>query len=461
MTTTAEGSLYELVSRGNKDVYFFQDLPDSKYLFDNKYKPFTPSLADLRVLQPISTVDFGRQITFDLQVIGDILTQPTFLITLPTWLPPTYAALNRKSITSSSGVRYGYTNGIAYFLFEQIQVFQDNILLQEFSGDYLWASTKIKGKYSDMGITNELTGTHDESSLGISRNATPPTLRLELPLIGCQNSEDPGFPQRAVTKHSFRIKCRLRKLQDLIEASDNHPTNVKPSPFNIPFTQETSTGISTFTSLTKDQMSPLLIQLETRQVYIEKEDQNRFCSDQQRILFRRVYENVFNQTSSDYIAVKGGGVSAVNRRLDGRHPSDRILWFFRTNQDIFMNRLWKLYQGYSDLSLTIAGQTRELPRNSLVWRDITNFAKEELDTGSELNTMNWGLGSIAEKRFSDLKLQAQGSVNMTTADRPTFYISLADVPSSQPAETELRVFTEGYSIFQTDGNGRAELFSMN
>ncbi len=112
------------------------------------------------------------------------------------------------------------------------------------------------------------------------------------------------------------------------------------------------------------------------------------------------------------------------------------------------------------MSLQIAGQTRELPRTTRVWRDVVNHAKEELDSGTDLSTMNFTIGDIAPQRFPDVNKQANGSINMTTADRPTFYIELAD-PEVRPPITQLYVITEGWALFQTDGKGRAELFSAN
>jgi len=35
MSFNIEGSLYELVARGNKDVYFIEDTKEAKNLFDN------------------------------------------------------------------------------------------------------------------------------------------------------------------------------------------------------------------------------------------------------------------------------------------------------------------------------------------------------------------------------------------------------------------------------------------
>lgn len=151
----------------------------------------------------------------------------------------------------------------------------------------------------------------------------------------------------------------------------------------------------------------------------------------------------------------------VNRRLDARHPSGRVTWFFRSMADVNANRLYKINTNektpyYNSLTFLIAGQAREAPRASLVWRDITNFAKEECDSGIELGTMNWSFGAIAPQRFTEHP--GQGSVNFTTADKPTLYIDLAR-PGLTPS-TELFVIVEGLCEFRTD-KGRAELLSIN
>jgi hypothetical protein len=220
VTASAEGSLFELVCRGNKDKFFFSDSTDSKCIFDNSYVSQAATTTELRRVPPRSTVDFGRTVEFDVDLVGDVMTNPSILILLPTWLPPQIAAVAGSSIISdASGVTYGYTNGIAYFLFDTIQLFQDNILLQEFSGDSLWAMSQNQGTYANKFIESDLTGQHDGSSLSIARNAAPGRLRLELPLIGCQDG-DSGFPQRALQSHTYRVRCKLRKLEDLIESSD-------------------------------------------------------------------------------------------------------------------------------------------------------------------------------------------------------------------------------------------------
>lgn len=470
---TAEGSLYELVSRGNKDVFFHQDLFDSQYAFDNQYNPQAPSSFEIRRVPPSTACEFGRTVQFDFDLVGDIMQNPTLVINLPTWLPPIYAASNTRSvITDPSGVSYGYTNGIAYFLFELIQFYQDNILLQEFSGDALWATNKPTGTYGHSFVMNELTGQDNGSPLSIGRRATPGQLRLSLPLIGNQYVADPGFPQRSVQQHSYRLRCKLRRLEDLVEAS-GLPVGVKPQPWGRTFQQVTAPygqPIS-FNTLTRESIQPPDIRLETTQIYLPREYQEELQSKPQKLVFSRIWENKFTQNQLDYAGVVAGGTSIVTRRLDGRHPSGKVVWFFRSIADVNANRLWKINTGlaaqqayFNSISFQIAGQARELPRAPFIWRDLTNFSKEEIDTGEELNTMNWTLGWIAPQRFPGTNAQPTGAVNFTTADRPTFYIDLSKPPADPltgAPNTELRVIVEGWARFDTDGKGRAELFSGN
>ena len=458
--TTAEGALYELVARGKKDAFFYQDSPSSLFPFDNSYESQAPASSEIRRVPPSTACEFGRTVSFDFDLIGDILRNPTFVINLPSWLPPSIIPSNTKTIvTDMSGISYGYTQNIAYFLFDSIQFYQDNILIQEFSGDALWATQMSQGNYGHSFLTAALTGHHDGTPLSIGRNATPLQLRLSLPIVGCQSTEDSGFPQRAAQSHKYKLRCKLRRLEDLIESSDGR---MKPFPWNRKFKQVfQDDSVSTFNTIKKEEMPPLDIRLETEQVYLPSEYQEELKNKKQKVVFYRHWENTFTQTNVDYIGVLSGGTSAVKRLLDGCHPSGRLLWFFRSRKAINANQLWKINTGlpydsyYNRVGLQIAGKDRELLRSPLVWRDITNFAKEEIDTSSEMNTMNWGLGSIAPLRFSS---QPTGSINFTTADRPTLYIELA-VPDDE--NTELKVIVEGWARFDTDGTGRAELFSAN
>ena len=466
---SAEGSLYELVARGKKDLYFYQDEIDSLNIFNSDYKPQTPWLSEIRRIPSRTAADFGRTVDFDIDVVGDLMTAPTFLITLPTWLPPTIAAKAGSSIIQgANNTTYGYTNGIAYFLFEQIQIYQDTLLLQEFSGDALWALGKLQGTYAQGYIVNAVTGTHNGTPLAIGRNAAPPMLRLSIPFIGCQQPSDPGFPLRALTAHSFRIRAKLRRLEDLVESSD--PLQVqKPVPWGIPMTQQTSTNGQpiSFTSLARSAMAPLQLQLETTQVYTTQGIQEALKASPQSIPFVRLYESNFTQSRQDYLGAIVGATSSVSRRIDACHPAGRVIFFFRSKADVDANRLWKVKNTestpsyYTSVSLLIAGQTREAPQTPQIWRDINCLAKEDCDTGTEISSMNWTLGDSVSHHAGQDK-QPEGSVNFSTADRPTFYIGLS-VPATTP--TELHVIVEGWALYQTQKvkgqQGRGDLFQLN
>ena len=463
MSATAEGSLYELVARGNKDLFFFEDSPASTFLFDSSYEPQTPSISELRRVPPIATAEFGRTTEFTFDLVGDLMRNPSILINLPTWLPPQQAAQNAKStIRDANGISYGYTQAIAYFLFENIQFYQDNILLQEFSGDTLWAMSSMDGTYANSFIDMDETGDHDGSVLSIQRNATPPQLRLELPLIGCQ--ADDGFPQRAALKHTYRLRCKLRRLEDLVEASDK---SQKPTPWKTAMTIKTSSTATPtpFNTLPREKIAPLELQLETVQVYVDNETQKAIQLTPLKVRFTRLFENTFTQSSLDYTSVVAGGTSVVNRRLDGRHPTSRLIWYFRSTADILANRLYSVATPtnrpyFNTVTLNIASKPREAPLQPFVWRDIVNYSKEDTDSGLEIYTMNWTLGCMPPLRF-DIK-DATGAVNFTTADKPTFYIDLSN-PGTNPTihTTQLNVIQEGWSEYDTDGKGRAELFSFN
>ena len=442
---SSEGSLYELLCRGKKDTYFYEDSPKSVNLFDTSYNQEEQIMRDVRRIPPTTGIDFGKMIEFPIDIIGDVLESVSIVITLPTWFPASVArSAHTMQISDPSGNTFGYVNGIAYFLFESIQVYQDTTILQQFSGDYLWAASKIKGTYSDRFTTAEETGSHDGSVLSIGRNALPGTLRLRLPMIGtCAG--DKGFPLVSTTAHIYKIKCRLRKLEDLVECSA--PSGQKPSPWQTLLQSTTLSGVSTFTSLAKDAMAPLRVELETQHLFLTNTSKDALRTTSTETPFISVYENKYTQTSTEAASV------GINRRIDACHPSERMIWFFRTMADIEANRLWKVSQSYANLGLTIAGRSREANWPPSIWRDVTNFAKEEIDSGTEINTMNWGIGCVAPKKY-EFK-QADGTLNFTTADRPTIYAALQGGIS-----TELRVFVEGWGSFITD-EGRAEVLSFN
>lgn len=466
---SSEGPLYELVSRGKKDAYFISDDQSALFPYDNRYKPVPPIIHERRELPPIQGSEFGRPIEFEFEIAGDVVVEPTLLIQLPTWLPETQAVLNNSSlITDTQGVSYGYTNGIAYFLFERIQFYQDRLLIQEWSGDGLFAITRSRGSMNSAFLENALTGHHNGSPLGIQRNATLPLLRLSLPLVGCQDLNDGGFPRVAAVHQNFRIRCIMRKLEDLVEASDGRAKpqpwgrkdfQIKTSP-NAPYQQ--------FSTIDRLLIPAPTIQLETRHIYTDRTHQDALRGATMIVPFERVYDNNFTQGPLDYAAIRrgAGGTSQITRRLDADHPVARMTIAFRKTQALDANQRYNYNadvsggQFYNELSLIIAGRDRESMWDSLVWSLLEQHAKEERDSGYNLSFINWTLGDIVG-RLPPFPRQVEGSVNFTTADRPTLLIDLKNIPDDpilrQPY-TVLDVYVESWAALEFERGRSALLF---
>ena len=455
MNLNLDGSLYELVSRGNKDVYFQEDSLDAQSLFDNRYGPTAPVIHELRRLPPLNSIDFGRSSEFQLEVAGDFIVSPTLVVDLPSWLPPNYAAANGKGvIQDSAGISYGYTSGIGYFLFEKIQILQDNILLQEFSGDSLWIQSRSRGSLNSAFLENTLTGIHDGSALSIGRNATPGRLRLLLPLIGCQGLEEGGFPSLCLPNQSYKVRVYLRKLEDLVEASDGRE---KPAPWgsSLRLQSQREGAFSEFTTLDRLKIDTPTIYLETRHIYTNEDTRLGLRSSSLDIPFERIYENIFAQGPLDYAAA----TPFLTRVLDATHPCSRIILAFRSFADLRANRLWKLQSDsatgdyYSGLKLLIAGRDRTQFWDSLIWNNLDNHAKEERDSGMRLATINFGYGEKKGVRAPSYNRQPDGTINFSTADKPTLFMQLTDIVNGTK-RSELRVIVETWAVFSvSDGRG--------
>jgi hypothetical protein len=432
---TAEGALYEAVARGNKDTFFFGDNPDNTLNpFENRYDPTPAMIHELRRIPPLNGAEFGRSCEFDFEIAGDVFVQPTVLIDLPSWLPPTETGLNpTTTITDLSGATYGYTNGIGYFMFNKIQIFQDKLLLMEFSGDALFASRAARGTLASAYMENKLAGWHDGSAQSIGAAATPPRIRLELPFVGGHR----GFPSIAMRHQPFKLRLELRTLESIVESS----TGLAAAPWLLPALKTPS---YIFKPLVKNAMASPTLQLETRHMYVDGDTALSLRKEPLEIPFSRIYENTNTFGATDYAPLQRGVPAVVTRRVDGQHPASRILWFLRAQADIQAGRRWRFAQNggeyYTAQSFVIAGRDRETLFTPFVWNTLTHHAKEERDPGTGIGEMSWDLGDV----YGRAERQPEGSVNFTTADRPTLYTSLAATPTPS---TEMTAIVDTWAFY--------------
>lgn len=489
--SSGQGALFELVARGMKDHYFVKDDPSSDFPYHSGYHSATHHLAERRTIVPLNQTAFGSTFEVELDTYGDILTECAFEIDLPTWYPRLFyqqqsvdpRMINQLySIRSVAGNRsYGYVNHIGYLLFERIQFYQDQILIQEWSGDGLLARDLTEGTWCSSYLSQQIAGNTEtvEDTTGeraIQLRATPGHLKVRLPLPGMQEPQDQGLPLCAMSWQRFRIRATLRKVEDIVVCSDS--SVIKPAPWNESqgfWYEDEEGGIHTFQSKGLMELGSPVIHLSTRQHYVPEEVRIQLREKPIRIPFRKQFEHVFSIAESDYAPLDKGSSAIVTRRLDGRHPTERIFWFFRNSTRMNTNRLDDFRNEYFDgrastitqpypaangsyyyrMKFLVAGKEREDLYGPDVWQDITAWAKDERPNGKGVDSMRWS----ASHSFRDAARQPEGTVNFSTADRPTLYVELTNIEGnplkSGQRFAEWRVFSEGWCGYEIEeGRGR-------
>ena len=504
--SSGQGALFELVARGVKDNYFVKDSKDSIYPYDARYGSSMPHLAERRTVVPIARTNFGGSFEVEIDTFGDIMTECALEIDLPTWLPPLGVGLQALqpvdpsianglypiTATDASHTSYGYVNGIGYFLFESIQFYQDQMLIQEWSGDGLYVKQLTEGSLNSSGLAFKQAGvtaaSNDTSAAGIralQMRATPGHLRIYLPLPGMQCPKDSGFPLIGLPSQTFRIKGVIRKLEDLVVSSD--PLTRKPTPWTSEFVIVYPDGPVTFAPKPLLDIGQPTILLSTVQHYISLEEGEEMRSTAVQIPFRKQFENRFSFGELDYIPLDKGGQAVATRYIDGRHPAERLFWFFRNSTLIEQNRLDVFYNDnfeykpvtetqaytseyYYGIKLNIAGKEREDLYGASLWNHIVPVAKHEMGPMAKheivrvnsIGSMMWSLGDTYGTVYPAPR-NPEGTVNFTTADRPTMYIQLANImPNLYLAarKAEMRVYVDSWNVYEVV-NGRGRLMFAN
>lgn len=477
--SSGQGALFELVARGIKDTYFMKDNVSSDYSYSGQYDSSAPHLAERKTIVPLNAPRFGGTFEVELEPYADILSECALEIDLPSWIP-SLPLINGGAnvspervnslnwITDLSGYSYGYVNYIGYLLFERIQFYQGQVLIQEWSGDGLLCDALLSGSWNSSYLAQRIGGNIGLSNDGrsIALRATPGHLRIKLPLPGIQEVGDGGFPFICAQSQNYRFRITLRRLEDLVVSNNGA---VKPSPWNLSamkyyFENDNNGQENIFSPLGLIDIGQPNILLSTIQHYVAPELSSKLKESHVVIPFRRMFDNVFTFGELDYKPIDNGGTAAVTRRLDGRHPTESVLFFFRAQNSIDKNKLDDFTnsvgidgQFYNKIKLVIAGRDREHLLEPFVWDSINGHCKDEKYSNMHISKMRWDLGC----QYGDLypmPKQPEGSVNFTTADRPTFYLELQNIMYSsvlQQRVSQMKAITIGWAVYEfKDGRGR-------
>jgi hypothetical protein len=466
MSGKTDGALYELVSRGLKDKYFFD--PSGISPFSAKYNKIAPSLSETRRQVSINVPQFGRPLEFELECFADVIKEAAFIVELPGLLParlPLTAvagssqhfvsaadSLAVNTFADSNGTTYGYCSGAPYYLFERIQIFQDKILIQDITGDSLLALESSQGSYNYGQLHDKFSGVYDEENReAVCRSSVPGQLRVTVPLPGCQGVQDGGFPicaVRDIGSSIWRVRVVLRKLEDILIA-------LGPSGETIEGTARFPFGKTLIaTDLNGEEISCVAlgrdilkvnVSIETTQVYLDQESVVELRKRRIEIPFKTYYDQDQSLGPIDYAPLDRGSKALCQVRVDGRHPVNKMVFFYRLVRDIQAGRLNPRYTLFDSLYFLVAGRERELEWTSLVWNNIENLTKNDrvplVNKRQYYYHINWSLGaqqdrtSVAGPRKPDSR-QPEGTVNFTAADRPTLAFNLTNIYTDDNGEVK-------------------------
>jgi hypothetical protein len=222
-----DGAISELVSRGKKDAYFIQN--SQRTWFGTRYAPRSPSTPAVLIQLPSTPPAFGGRIDIELPRSADILKSAEIRITMPTWLPPEVAAINREidkvvEIETPPGTLlpstpYGWVNGFPNFLIQKWQLIADTLILTEGYGNYSSWEPYMVTTNNRAPILNAIAGQSSESNRNIQERATPPQLTFRVPLPGCQHDADVGLPLCALrSRQKLFLRLWLSPLQKMVES---------------------------------------------------------------------------------------------------------------------------------------------------------------------------------------------------------------------------------------------------
>ena len=419
------GALYELVARGVKDSYFFADSADSSNAFSWKYEKYPAVQTETRHARPINAAGFGRTVLIDIDQYADILQSASIHVKLPSWIPELYKSYSAKGLVhDASGTTYGYCPGIAYVLFKKIEVLQDNIILQEVTGDALYVASRHSGSWNRHHLMDELAGIYTiDDSLAMQRSADPDrTYIIPLPFID-------DFPLVAVRGQRFRVRLTLRDLEEVVVCSNIAVP--RPAPWSLPqFTYQTGTGSGTFAPLKRYEMEEPIISLELVQTYLSNTDRDQLAKASYVIPYRRYQShNTFNFGPATYAPLPAVNPSTA-KNYDGILFIDRILSCMRSARSVQAGRLTTYNnvtvsgENYIQTLQSAYGSTiRDDAWTPLVLNKLVQHAHETYTSAIQLMMQDYGFSAPPLSKT----YEPPAGLNYSEAVEPNIRVVLEDI----------------------------------
>ena len=434
------GALYELVARGVKDTYFFEDGADGVNPFSWSYEKYPAVQTETRHVRPLNASSFNRTIIIDIDQYGDILQSASIHVRLPSWIPPQYRPYIKRGVIRadvSGQPAYGYTSGPAYALFSKIEILQDNITLQELTGDALYVASRHEGSWNRHHYADSIAGVRggaDASAGAVQRSADPDTTYIiPLPFIA-------DFPLVALRGQRFRVRLTLRDIKDIVVCTD--PTVGRPAPWSVPqfrvWTSPTDISGTAFKPLGLAELDAPTVSIQLVQAYLSNEDRAALSKATYVIPYRRyITHNSYSVgplTYSTYDATPPTE-PAIIRNYDGLYYVDRVYTVVRSERALqqgrrtaYNNLTVSGEQYITSLQSAYGSTVRDGPWSELVWNRLAQHAHESYASAVAAYIQNYGFGPTTLKSdATHTSYNAPGGLNYSEAIDPNMRLTLADI----------------------------------
>jgi hypothetical protein len=460
------GALIELVSKGKKDVFFSAN-PQVSF-FNSVYMRSVPFTKEIYITQPINAPNWGRWVDFNIEHRGDMARHFYIHLTLPTWLPPYAAAVNPTGIvTDASGVTFGYTNSVAYQIIDKVQIFQDQVLIQEFYGEYLTWRGRQTSEVAKVTLMNQQSGSHLETPLAIGRSATQEMLRVPMPLLGATDLFDPGIPMAALRNQRWRIRIYLRKLQEVVVASDGRlsPQPWDGKPLRIQATKDGKVDTS-YVTLPLTAVQPLQLSMESTQVYLPRDALLWLKSQTLRFLYKNIQYDEYVIEDNSFVAASPPYSANVQMpfTIDLIGSVSRLMVAFRSAActEAGQRSVFTAYNGaefIQSLRINISNIDRVKQWPPAVFREVTSYWKSIRLALDYVYSNPQNIYSITFGGFDTA--QPCGTLQFTRAVLPILYAILAPIPMdprNKSRKTSLIAYAESWNMFEISGGKGQMMF---
>ena len=307
----------------------------------------------------------------------------------------------------------------------------------------------------------------DAAVPAIGRSATLPELRVGIPVIGAEQAFEPGIPLVALSQQRWRIRIHLRKLNEVVVASDGRlqPQPWGGKPLRIQATPDGPVD-TTQVTLPLEAVQPILMTLESTQLYLPRDANLWLKAQTLRIPYTNVRHEEFTIEDNSFTAASPPYLATVQLpfTVDMIGSVSRMLVGLRSYASTLAGQRNVLNASdgsafVTSLRLNISNIDRIKQWETAVFREVTSYWKNirmgmdfAFPIPQEVYNITFGAFDTA---------QPAGTLQFTRAVLPVLYPILAPIPMdprNKSRKTYLITYGDAWNVFEISGGKGRMMF---